>query len=79
MYVEYRIVDNLGLIYDLWFNCVRMLLCMYICMFVCMFRVSNRKKRLLLAGRVIKLYVGMVAWAVGYGYISNTYYVIIIG
>lgn len=61
MYVEYRIVDNLGLIYDLWFNCVRMLLCMYICMFVCMFRVSNRKKRLLLAGRVIKLYVGMVA------------------
>lgn len=44
MYVEYRIVDNLGLIYDLWFNCVRMLLCMYICMFVCMFRVSNRKK-----------------------------------
>lgn len=59
MYVEYRIVDNLGLIYDLWFNCVRMLLCMYICMFVCMFRVSNRKKRLLLAWRVLSY---MWAW-----------------
>lgn len=52
--------------------------CIYVCLYVC-FEFPTEKKRLLLAGWVIKLYVDMVAWAVGYGYISNTYYVIIIG
>lgn len=46
MYVEYRIVDNLGLIYDLWLNCV----CYYVYMYVCMYVSSFQQKRKVTVG-----------------------------
>lgn len=46
MYVEYRIVDNLGLIYDLCFNSV----CYYVYMYVCMYVSSCQQEREITVG-----------------------------